>query len=860
MSDYLINHAVKNVWCSPKQDLQVIYRPQRISSPRGVRVRVDHMWGSVPLPTNNDVYHVYQIGQYNAGLVGLSPERNIWRSLAALMNEEFLIADLYTVDGIHLSRFNSFVLVTQEQNVLVAVREQKKIVDLKDTPVYLRLYSNAFFDSVRSDGYPHEIICRGARVMSSQQGLDLQRDYLDLRARPVGYTWLYVNGVYRSNYIPSDYQAGDYVEYVYDSSVKAVKEFSINALDTFDSIKDAKRKYLLHYAGDQVGGVGIDYRDDIDVYLIKRTAADRHTGVYYHKNNDDALRQVTHRDYAIVVDYVQHYQDVMVPKGWTDINDLTVQLFIRQSGYQRPLTFEHHRIQELYKLSEDDRYGAMIGQDSTVEVWQAAELENSPYISIMDARKRALTIDMVKDAYGYNAIAKLLGDTPQKVENHAGRMAVTLPYGAQVDSTAFEIDGAGKLIASYVHTSGLEYTPFNANCKLVEMIVGRGGQKLDMHFNVQDYTLNPKLSYRYYVAPVAHGELQNDKWVDVTGDDSKYAIINGQVHWFVDTSLNVTCIKSDAYFLNYELDLASNNGVLRFSVNGMTDWNGTSKTGVLYIPPGRLDLWLNNECLIENLDYFVKWPEVVITNKAYLRDGAPQKIRVRGTGFCDSDMSRQTPKEVGFVKYGKLSRNNRFDVRDDRVIRLVVGGRTYHRDDVRFTEGDPSLWMDNVANGAPYTLEDLIVPLRQAVSEDTYDLRAKSLVVDQAVSDYLTLHMPESVPENPDPIADKYAVYSPFAASILYDLLTERLPIDAFKGHYSDQDVRDYLASYEWLLDYDPTRHDVDLDHVAVHPHDRTTVIELSAYQYFLLNRAIKVFLEDKVDITRFVRIKDSFI
>jgi len=860
MSDYLVNHAVKNVWCSPKQDLQVIYQPQRISSPRGVRVRVNHMWDSVPLPTSTDVYHVYQIGQYNAGLVGLSPVRNVWRSLAALMNEEFLIADLYTVNGIHLSRFNSYVLVTHEQNVLVAVREQKKIVDLKDTPVFLRLYSNAFFDSARSDGYPHEIICRGGRVLNSQQALDLQRDYLLLRQRPVGHTWLYVNGVYRSNYTPADYQAGDYVEYVHDSSVKAVKEFKISELDTFDSIKDAKRKYLLHYAGEQVGGVGIDYRDDVDVYLIKRTAPDRHTGVFYHKNNDDAFRQVTHRDYSIVVDYVATYQQAMVPKGWTDINDLTVQLFIRHSGYNRPLVYEHHRIQELYKLPEPELYQAMIGLEATVAVWQAPNLENSEYIEIMDARKRALDIDLVKEAYGYNAIAKLIADTPNKVENHAGRRAITLPYGTQVDSTAYEIDAAGKLIASYVHTSGLEYTPFNANCQMVEMIIGRGGQKLDMHFNVQDFEINPKLSYRYYVAPIAHGELQNDEWVDVTGDETKYSIINGKVHWFVDSAFNVTCIKSDAYFLNYELDLPVDNGVLKFSVNAMTDWTGTQQSGVLYIPPGRLDLWLNNECLIENLDYFVKWPQVVITNKQYLRDGQVQKIRVRATGFCNADMSRQPPKEAGFVRWGKLSRNNRFDVRDDRVIRLVVGGRTYHRDEIRFTEGDPSLWMDNVANGAPYTLDDLIVPLRKVVSDDTYDMRAKSLVVDQAVSDYLTLKMPEPVPTTPDPIPERYAIYSPFAASILYDLLTERLSYEAFKGHYSDQDVRNYLTSYEWLLDYEPTRKDVDLEHVAVHPHDRTVVIELNAYQYFLLNRAIKVFLEDKVDITRFVRIKDSFI
>lgn len=860
MSDFLVNHAVKNVWCSPNQDLQVIYRPQRISSLRGVRGRISHMWNSVSMPTSTDVYHVYQIGQYQAHLIGLSPVRNVWRSLASLMNEEFLIADLYTVDGVHLSRFNSFVLVTSEQNVLVAVREQKKIADLKNTPVFLRLYSNSFFGTERSDGYPHEILCRGSRVMSAEQALSLQRAYLELSQRPVGYTWLYVNGIYRADYTPADYSAGDYVEYVYDSSVKAVKEFFVSELETFDSQRDIKRKYLLHYAGDQVGGVGIDYRDDIDVYLIKRTAPGRHTGVFFHKNNDDALRQVTHRDYSIVVDYVVRYQEVMATKGWTDVNQLKVQLFIRHSGYQRPLVFEHHRIQELYKLNEVDRFKAMIGLEATVPEWHVSALENSDYIKIMDAGQNTIDSDLVKDAYGYNAVAKLLGDTPQTVQNFSGRRAVKLPYGVQVDSTAFEIDASGKLIASYVHTSGVEYTPFNTNCSLVEMIVGRGGSKLDMHFNVQDLPINPKLSYRFYVAPITQGVLQNDEWADVTDDHTKYDIINGKVFWYVDRTFNAVCVKSDAYFLNYELNLTPDNGVLRLSVNATTQWEGVQTSGVLHIPPGRTDLWLNDECLIERLDYFVQWPQIVITNKQYLSDGPSQKIRVRGTGFSNADMSRQLPKEVGFVRWGKLSRNSRYDLRDDRVIRLVVGGRTYHRDAIRFTEGDPSLWMDNVTNGAPYILEDLVVPLRQAVSEDTYDLRSKSLVVDKAVSDYLTLKIPENLPVNPDPIPERYVIYSPFTASIMYDLLTERLSTEGFRGQYSDQKVRDYLASYEHLLDYEPTRHELDLQYVAVHPHERTTVVELNAYQYFLLNRAIKVFLEDKVDITRFVRIKDSFI
>lgn len=860
MNDFLVDHAIRNVWCNPKQDLQVIYKPQRISPLRGVRTSFNHQWSTIRLPTTTDVYHIFQIGQYAPYLLGLGAGLEQWTAVNTLMESQKLLAQLYTADGRQFSRGESFILVTSNKDVLIAMREQRRIADLRSVDIFVRLYSNAYFSSDRAQSTTNGILCRSTKVTSAEQALDFQRDFLDARDHKPGATWLFVNGLQKDDYRPSDVVVGDYVEYVNDSSVKAVKTFAIANLDTFDSVLDLKRKFLLHYSGDQVDGIGIDYRDDIDVYLTKVKSNGRFSGVYYHKNNTDALRQVTHRDYAVVVDYITAYQQAQSAAGWGSIQDLTLTLYIRRSGYQRPLVFEDHRIQELYKLSETDRYRALVGLDSTVTSWRAEELENSDYVKVMDARQRYITNDLVRDAYGYNAMAKLIGDTPQYVGNDAGRPVVKLPYGLWSNSTAFEYDANGVLINSYVHTAGAEYTPFNANGVLVETLVGRGGKKLDMVFQKQDTPIDPAFSYRYYVTMIDHGVPLQDKWVDVTGDATKYEIVDGKVHWLVDFASHVVCVKSDQYFLNYSLSLTPTNGLVRFSVSATTTWVDQTQDGVLIIPPGKLDLWLNNRALIENLDYFVQWPEIVLTNKAYLNPLNKQTLVVRATGFCQSDLTREPVKEVGFVRWGKLSRNSRYDLRDDRVIRLVADGRVFHRDQAHFVENDPSVWMDAIPNGAPYLLDDLVVPLRQVVDGDTYTLRDHSQAIDQVISDYLTLKLPEDVPETPDPIEDLYAIYSPFTAAIMYDLVNGVLSTEGFRGQYSDLDVKNYLTSYEWLLVYEPTRHAVDLTHVAVHPHDRTTVVELDAYQYFLLNRAIKVFLEDKVDITRFVRIKDSYI
>lgn len=858
--DYLIRHALQNAWCSPRQDMQVILKPKRITPAHGVHTSFTHLWGTLTLPTTKDLYHVYQIGQIHPSLLGLFPQRLVWHNLAEVMGLENLIADVYTNSGHHLPRFESWTLVTEERDLLLAVKAQPRIVNLKTEPVYLRLYSNAYFSSDRADAEVDKIECAGIKVTSANQALLFQRRYRDSQLRR-GLTTLFVNGVMKADYTPADVVVGDIVEFVYDSTVKAVLDFAIADLPTFDSLLDLKRKYLLHYAGPQVDGESIDYRDDIDVYLVKKRVVngkELFDGLYFHKNQNDALRMVTHRDYSVAIPYVDGYLGKIA--DWTNAQHLTVRLHIRRSGYHRPLVHEHHRIKELYKLSEADRVRAMVGIDSTVPVWKAENLENSFYPKLMDAMDNQVTSDLVKDAYGYNAISRLLGDSPLPIEIVNGRRQVTLPGALQTNATIYEYDASGKLMGYYFHTAGVEYTPVNTLAVMIEGIVGRGGLKTPTVFNQRNVVLNPKLNYRYYVAPVVHGVVQHDQWRDVTGDENYVMVTGGNAGWLVSFEEYAVAVRSDENFLAYDRTLSPLNGLLKFSIEEEAVYPDGSSQGLMYIPPGKLELWLNDSALIENLDYFVKWPQVIIVNKQYLVPGNSQKITVRGTGFCQDDMTREAPNEAGFVRYGLLSRNTRFDVRDDKVMRLVVGGKTFHRDALLFSEDDFGLYMDNVPNGAPYVLDDVIVPLRGFVSEDTYSLRAKSVVVDTAIEDYLTLKLPEPSPTAPDPIADKYPIYSPFSSTVMHDLINGLISMEQFKGQYSDYDVSEMLTAYTYILDYDPTQKSIDLNHVMIHPHNLLTETQLDIYQYRFLERAIKIFLQNKVDITRFCSIKPGWL
>jgi hypothetical protein len=862
MYDFLVDHALKNVWCTPRQDLQAILKLARISSPLGVTGSSPLAWGQVAMPTPNDKYHVYQIGQVFPALLGLFPEQRVWHRLSTVMHLQNLVADVYTIGGLHLPRFETWVLVGTDRSIIVAVRDQPTIAPLKTEPVYLRLYSNAYFSSIRHEATNDQIYCRGLRMDSVNNGLLFQNQYHLWQAKP-GHTQLFVNGVLKQDFIPQQQAIGDTLEFVYDSTVKNVIDFPIAGLPTFDSIKDAKRKYLLHYAGSEVGGDSIDYRDDLDVYLIKKGTASNGaptlTGLYYHKNQNDALRQVTHRDYAVTVPYVNAY--LPGAPGWTDVQQLHLRLIIRKAGYLRPLVNEAHRIRELYKLGEYDLAMALTGVESSVPVWQAPSLENSSYIGLMDGSFGQITRDLVEQAYGYNAISKLVGDSPLPVQVVNGRRQISVPYGLQAYSTMYEYDADGYLLGYYQHTLGAEYTPINAAATLIEGVVGIGSFKLGTVFGQNNVPIDPTNNYRYYIAPINHGVLDNTAWQDVTGDATKYQLVNGVVVWMVDQSVWATAVKSDLTFLAYDLTLDPSDNVLQFSIDAEATYPAGSAQGVMYIPFDRLDLWLNGKSLIENVDFYVAWPKVVIVNKKYLVDGLTQQITIRGTGFCNADMTRTPQVDAGFVKYGMLSRNNRYDVRDDKVTRIVVDGAVYEASDLVFGEDGVSIGVSDVANGVPYLIEYPVVPLRGVTNTDTYTLRAAALVIDKSISDYLTLKLPEPVETLPDQIQDKYPVYSPFCSKIMYDMINGVLDIAPFRtAYYSDKQVLDYLKDYTYLLDYDPCRRGVDLDHIAIHPHNLNVETQLDGYQYNFLNRTIKVYLDNQVDITRFVSIKPDWL
>lgn len=859
--DYLQTHAYKYVWCTPDQDKQMIFKLPRISPGGGVWTEFPHMWRRFAPPTTKGIFHLYQIGGIHPTLLGLKDIVNTWVQVPRAMVDEKVMIDIYTGNGVQVPRCMCWIMVTRDDNVIVAVEKPidktiKLNQNLEVDALYMRLYSNAFYQTIRGTGDEFPIRVGSTRVRTSQDISDLQADMMTLPTDR-GAVICYVNGHKVDTISRVNTVRGDYVDYIYDASIKRIVRLEVDDMPEFNSKLDLKRKILAHYPGNVDI---IEYQDDVDVFLMKKknNASDRCEGIYLHKNDRASLRMVTHRDYSVALTTVHGAASANPHIGMG--YGLKLDFYIRHSGYDRPLVYENSRIQELYKLKEELIVRAMTGIDSTVSEWRAEELEDNNYTKVMRAPLRGISTEMVQEAYGYNSLSKLLGETPSIVRVVSGQRIIDIPEALRGRATVYEYDKFGLLIG-YSYATIDETHGVSAECEFAEVYYGEGGTSLDIIQGTNQGVVDPTHNYRFYSCIIKNG-TPNQEWVDKTGSN-EYVTTRTTFAW-TNMPDYYRLVLSNKKHLAYGFNLTPIDGVYEFDLV----YESTPGTFVpIKLILGSLDLFLNGYSLIEGIDFFVKGTRIVITNKEFMINNGlgAQAIFVRYGGFAKSDMIRHPPEDRGYVHHGVLSANNKFDLRDDRVMRFIVRGQVRLRRELKFAEDGIEVSIDNALNGAPYAIRDVIVPMNNylvkpsdnTLDDSTYEMKAKSEVIDKKVSDYMTLFKPQDVVTEPNVHQNRLLTYSPFLARILSDLNSGLLWDDIFELPFTDNELEVVLKPYEYLLEYDQIGRGNGWDnrYVVVHPHTRMTYVDVSMYTFRVMDRASKFYAQGMVDMSNHLRV-----
>ena len=130
MKDYLVKHALENVWCNPYQDRQTIVQLHPLTRHGGVRRNFSYLRRVIDTPTISDYYHVYSIGQTRANRLNLPTDHvNQWQRMIDVCQDRSLLAEFYTEAGLQFCRQFIYVMYTDQQYYLFAVRRQDKIAN-----------------------------------------------------------------------------------------------------------------------------------------------------------------------------------------------------------------------------------------------------------------------------------------------------------------------------------------------------------------------------------------------------------------------------------------------------------------------------------------------------------------------------------------------------------------------------------------------------------------------------------------------------------------------------------------------------------------------------------------------------------
>lgn len=889
----LKQHAVENIWCEPRQDRHYIIEPQRLTKPGGAFRYTTVLLERLELPNvNNNVtrnfFHVYQIGKLNDAMFNLDLADDTWYNVNDLCEYQSIKIDTFLPNGAFILRNDIYLRNNRDNNFLVAIRINSRIsygkekildratgkmveinISLDNHKPILRFHKSAWYNSAEFRGmatninYP--IRSRISRI-TSQVNYNSFRETvnaLSAEAAKFGMVQWYQDGYLIS--APTAYALSmnnTYLTYIWDSAIKTRSLIPLSDCPTFVSKLDVFTRKYLAILPDKYQT--INYHDDLDFHLVRRETNGSYKGVYINRLTKDSIRMVTHNAYAIKADIIT---SLMASHSslFNDISKVYILVTVRRGGRNKGLVTQANRIEDLYRLDRSQIIQAMTGVNSLIPEWRAENLEASQYARVMDSYLENITDKMVEEAYGYNSSTKVAANPLHLVEysgtqataNVVPALNIPQPWDQVTKRHYFLYDEEGLLINQGNATAYSDVQMFPAGSrpyKYAEIYLGEIRENTDDIIYNQDYK-HAELSYygfRCYISPLVNGEPTGD-WEDVTGQQY-YTLVttNGvpEIKWNYSLLTKLKfypAIKIARGSWVYDHTFPGNvyPGYISFNVSHIE--SGVTKD--IAIAPGQVDVFMNQQSLVQDIDYYMDWPTITITRRPVNTDNIQIKVRMRG--FCNpKTMKPFDVRDQGFVYGGLLSVDDEYDVQSDRNIRIVVDGRLKSRNDVSFAEDTTSNKL--AIDGRAWAVTDHQVTVENFTTQKTVDFLMTARDLDQRVKDYLTPRLKMTKPENPYIQTEPWALVSPFISAIIHAFVNFNFLSDKdLTKTFVMSEVKEWIKPYESLLQYDPCLDEnIDSWYIKIYPHIYTNLVTVTDGQYRFLEFVIRNYLKNRIDLT----------
>lgn len=839
MDNWLVVHAAENAWQRPNLDKAINIELCRITPTTGATGFIRNGAASISLP-GSGWWHGFVLDKLHMNWGNLNIPPNRWKRLSACVNAFSVFMQIYGDNGITYPLHKTYVMRRDTGELLIAVIQDSRYLWMETDSVYWRIFPG--YNNTDSTRMVHPTRVEFFDTPNGDTIKAAVERFNALVGAKNGYVTFWINGKLVLNPKTTDISSWDDVEIVVDGRAIRILDFRCGDLPTFQSTLDGKRKYLLHLP--KLANMTWTFNNDVEIQVINKR-----DGRYYPRHRTMSIRQVTFNDLSIPTERITQMRGLF-NESITDIDNLIIRLIVREDYLALPPLYNAAHINDLYRLSDDLIISAMVGANATVPEWTAKQLEGASFNKVAAAKYDNITRDLATDAYGYNAVSRYSADTPQQLVASGDKWTAKLPELLGRQSVVYEYDGNGLLLGSYPNRDNTNYIARNANARLVEGIAGSSGTAVNIVDNAPDFTIGEGENVGLWIRKVVSGKGTNEYAPAVLGTD--YKRDGNAIYWQVDRTRRWPTVIRDDIHLFFSTTVKSTEGQIRIPITGRSS---SEPIRTLWTPLETVEVWMNKHPLVFGIDYVVVWPEIVVVCKVWASDSGKNVIDVRARGVSGVIRSPKT----GFVSSGLLSNNDHFDVRDDKVIRTVAGGRLVTRDQVVFRE-DNSVGTDIVPDGFPFSIDDPTIPLRTLVTGDTYTLRDASREMDTRVEDYLSAWFPTPPPVNPVPLRSWYHLYSPLLNKLLWDYKQGYLHLTEDDPDYriSTTQLDTVMEGYKDLLNFDPAYIGYDKAFVRVHPHAQYQVVEIDELGFAFLDRVNARYLKADVQLNQYLKIKGS--
>lgn len=396
---FLSEYTFRKVWNSVKSEYRSNFKLGKIGT----------TFCSSIVPVGNITINLPTSGQYlafafpwNSTNGALSkPLNNVWMSGSDILTRMGALVEVYTINGNRIPLRSFWILHLTDVSTSFLIIEKAAVVRCTGANKWAQdFYMTVYRDPERDT----PLTCRSYESSSSTSSAILA-DYAQTTKAYPNQTTVFVNGY---EWDPTQgtpkLGAGDFLELLVDMDILGCFTVDVDSKDTgYQSVKYNGYREVLHIPKSLGVSQYIITNDSMTVFLRDQTT---NRGVYFHRLNENGVRQVTHNDISLDRFTIDAFKSAL----GAPLVSARVQVR-RQKKTPRLLMREANYLSDLYTLDDATIVGHLRGQiDNTLDFWSAASIEQSPYITMMFQNTEGAdgTLDSFVNGLGYYTTASIL--------------------------------------------------------------------------------------------------------------------------------------------------------------------------------------------------------------------------------------------------------------------------------------------------------------------------------------------------------------------------------------------------------------------------------------------------------------------